>query len=182
MVQAHVPKREEICDDPPAGTFSYAEKLRRNPDKAGWVGTPNHFVSHAWNYKFVDVVAALRVYADRYEGEAIFWFDCVSIDEHATRSFPQEWWKSVFQESIRMIGHVVMVLSPWENPVPLTRAWCLWEVYCCNVVGAQFSVTLGREERGRFEEALCENSGVLLMRLLASTWPTLKREKKRTVR
>ena len=61
-----------------------------------------------------------------------------------------------------MIGHVVMVLSPWENPVPLTRAWCLWEVYCCNVVGAQFSVTLGREERGRFEEALCENSGVLL--------------------
>ena len=47
-----------------------------------------------------------------------------------------------------------MVLSPWENPIPLTRAWCLWEVYCCNVVGAQFSVTLGHEERGRFEEAL----------------------------
>ena len=154
---------EEICADPPAGTFSYAEKLRRNPGKAGWVGTPNHFVSHAWSYKFVDVVAALRAYADRYDGEeAIFWFDCVSIDEHATQSFPQEWWKSVFQESIRMIGHVVMVLSPWENPIPLTRAWCLWEVYCCNVVGAQFSVTLGHEERGRFEEALCENSGVLL--------------------
>ena len=46
--------------------------------------------------------------------------------------------------------------------LPLTRAWCLWEVYCCNVVGAQFSVTLGREERGRFEEALCEDSDVLL--------------------
>ena len=155
-------KGKEIREEPPAGTFSYAEKLRNDPDTAGWVGTPNHFVSHAWNYMFVDVVAALAVYADRYHGEAIFWFDCVSIDEHATQSFPQEWWKTVFQESIRMIGHVVMVLSPWENPIPLTRAWCLWEVYCCNVVGAQFSVTFGHEERGRFEEALTKDHRVLL--------------------
>jgi tetratricopeptide (TPR) repeat protein len=29
---------------------------------------------------------------------------------------------------IRALGSTVLVLSPWDDPVALTRAWCLWEV------------------------------------------------------
>jgi tetratricopeptide (TPR) repeat protein len=29
---------------------------------------------------------------------------------------------------IRTLGSTLLVLSPWDDPVALTRAWCLWEV------------------------------------------------------
>ena len=31
--------------------------------------------------------------------------------------------------------------------VPLSRAWCLWELHCTCVEGAQLSVCLGPSER-----------------------------------
>ena len=71
-------------------------------------------------------------------------FDCFSIDEHASQAQPPEWWSTTFkarhlahalpppaplappsrlrrQESIRDVGHTLMVLSPWDRPIPLTR-------------------------------------------------------------
>ena len=48
------------------------------------MGKPNVFLSHAWSYRFVDVVNALGSFS--HEGEQLFfWFDCFSIDEHATQ-------------------------------------------------------------------------------------------------
>ena len=49
-----------------------------------------------------------------------------------------------------------MRLSPWDNPHTLTRAWCLWEVYCSVEGGANFSVAFGPAERKSFEAALCD--------------------------
>ena len=34
-----------------------------------------------------------------------------------------------FQNAVKEIGRVVVILHPWENPIPFTRAWCLWEIY-----------------------------------------------------
>ena len=47
-----------------------------------------------------------------------------------------------------------MVLAPWAKPVPLTRAWCLWELYCTVDTGAVFSVCLSPAERASFELAI----------------------------
>lgn len=40
-----------------------------------------------------------------------------------------EWWAGTFSQAIAEIGTVLLVTSPWDRPVPLKRAWCLWEVY-----------------------------------------------------
>eukprot|EP01047_Picozoa_sp_COSAG01_P088187 COSAG01_NODE_20632_length_944_cov_0.678107_1_plen_196_part_01 len=55
-----------------------------------------------------------------------------------------------------------MVLAPWDNPLPLTRAWCLWELYSTHAVGADFRVCLGPEERRAFEDALRADSTVVI--------------------
>jgi tetratricopeptide (TPR) repeat protein len=55
-----------------------------------------------------------------------------------------------------------MVLSPWSSPEPLTRAWCLWELFCTIETGSDFSVCLGSAERAGFEKALLEGSEVIL--------------------
>ena len=86
-------------------------------------------MSHAWKYKFRDVVAALRAFEARgaAAGDAapFYWFDCISVDQHAAQSFPREWWSTTFRDAIGAMGHTVMVLAPWERPYTLTRAWCL---------------------------------------------------------
>ena len=41
-------------------------------------------------------------------------------------------WNDLFVEE--QIDHTVLVLAPWDDPIPLTQAWCLWEIYstlCC---------------------------------------------------
>ena len=95
--------------------------------RARQVSTPNVFFSHAWGFKFLDVLSAMRSFVDSRENEGgppvFFWFDCFAIDEHATQSLTQEWWSTTFKDAIRAIGHTVMMLSPWHAPVPITRAW-----------------------------------------------------------
>eukprot|EP01049_Picozoa_sp_SAG25_P007820 SAG25_NODE_661_length_6096_cov_3.735201_1_plen_348_part_00 len=131
---------------------------------AAFVGAPTVFLSHAWTYRFRNVVAALRSYVEALPAGSpppFFWFDCLSIDEHATQTLPQEWWSTTFQDAIRGIGCTLMVLSPWNDPVPLTRAWCLWELYSTDKVGADFRVCLGPDERRAFEAALVQDSGAI---------------------
>eukprot|EP01051_Picozoa_sp_SAG22_P009608 SAG22_NODE_811_length_7061_cov_84.983338_7_plen_598_part_00 len=150
--------------DAPPGTVSYCELLLADPATAHHVGRPTVFLSHTWLFGFLNVLAALEAFvAARPAGapEVFFWFDCCSIDQHATQALPPVFWSSTFKEAIRLIGHTVMMLSPWDSPVPLTRAWCLWELHCTVEVGAEFSVCLGPDEQAELEAALLRNSGAL---------------------
>ena len=149
----------------PPGTMSYCELLLTDPPTAVHVGKPTVFLSHAWLYLFLNVLAALRAFVAGLPAgspEVFFWFDCFSMDEHATQVLPQEFWSSTFKEAVRLIGHTVMMLSPWDRPQPLTRAWCLWELHCTVEVGAQFSVCLGPDEQAALEAALLDDSDALL--------------------
>ena len=72
----------------PPSTQSFLQKLKADPETAGFVGVPTVFLSHAWSYKFRNVIAAIRNYVSMLpEGSPMpfFWFDCFSIDEHAAQ-------------------------------------------------------------------------------------------------
>ncbi|EGD74241.1 mbre TPR repeat protein [Salpingoeca rosetta] len=101
------------------------------------------FVSHAWQYKIVDVLTTMLEYAeaedekhknedDGTKKETFFWFDLFCINQHPSHrtSLTQEQIGTTFKEAIASIGQVLLVLTPWSDPVPLTRAWCLWEIFC----------------------------------------------------
>ena len=153
------------ADQAPPGTRSFLQKLAADPQTAHFVGVPTVFLSHAWTYKFRNVITAIRNYVEALPARApqpFFWFDCLSIDEHATQSLTQEWWSTTFQDAIRDIGATLMVLSPWDNPLPLTRAWCLWELFSTHKVDATFHICLGPEEQRAFEHAITHDSGVVL--------------------
>jgi tetratricopeptide (TPR) repeat protein len=44
----------------------------------------------------------------------------------------------------------VMVLAPWDHPIPLTRAWCLWELYCTAQTQSKFEVAMTGSARQHF--------------------------------
>ena len=53
-----------------------------------------------------------------------------------------------------MIGKTILVLSPWDDPVPLTRAWCLWEILSTLRCGAELDVCMMANEAFSFSKAL----------------------------
>ena len=145
-----------IQDDPPPGTRSIVEVLRESNPAA--VGKSNRFISHYWQMPFRAVVraAARRVEQERAAGvmeEIYLWFDVISIDEHHAQAYAKGF-SSTFMDAISEIGHVYLMAEPWCSPRVLTRSWCLWELYCCHVMGAKLSICLDCNDEALFLEAL----------------------------
>jgi hypothetical protein len=91
------------------------------------VGQPVGFISHAWQYTFRSLIEAMVNYFGK---DAYVWLDFVCCNQHKAPNYPFEWWDGTFKSAISSIGKTVMVVDPWDNPIPLTRGWCVWEMYC----------------------------------------------------
>ena len=105
------------------------------------VKTANVFVSSAWKHQFLNVVDAHRMRFGSDESKVYLEFDLFSNNQHGVDpSPPLEWWCETFRSAIRDLGHAVMIIGPWNNPIPLTRVWCLWEVYCAHIRNTKFEV------------------------------------------
>ncbi|KAJ3241344.1 Kinesin light chain 3 [Chytriomyces hyalinus] len=118
------------------------------------------FVSHAWKYQFLDVIDALTDFAAKKaipSEEFIIWFDLFSNSQHETANKPFEWWENTFMSAIKKMGQVVMVLIPWSEPVPLTRAWCIFEIYSTVKTGSVFDVAMPSSDQAGFIGALRHN-------------------------
>jgi len=152
---------QEDCGNALENAMSYAElSLQKNlKDSRGnpAFAKATHFVSHAWRYDFRGFVAALRqwmVANDIEEDDTYFWVDCFVVNQHQTQSYPQKWWSTRFMQAIAEMGNVVLLLDPWDAPVPLTRAWCLWEIYCTAVTGARLHLAMRPQALQEFKTAL----------------------------
>ena len=129
---------EEIVKPATAATkVSYVDFLQLN-------AKANMFVSHAWKYAFQDIVAALET--SNQDGD-ILWFDICTVNQHKSETRDFDWWQTTFQDAVREIGCTVLVLSPWERPIPLTRSWCIWEVFSTLVTGANLEVVMSDTAR-----------------------------------
>ena len=85
-----------------------------------------------------------------------FWFDTVTVNEHIGVEHLRSW-ASTFKLAVGAIGHTLLVLSPWDDPIVVTRSWCLWKIYWTASTGAKVQVCLGAAERQRFFDALLDN-------------------------
>ncbi len=139
-----------------ATKLSLCAQLQQEGDAR--VQTATWFVSHAWQFKFLDLVMALEAFFADKPG-AIIWLDLLSASQHATFSKPPEWWQQTFVSAIGQMGQMVMVMTPWDNPVSLTRAWCLVELFACRSSGSRFDVALPPSERTRFLKEIVSRGG-----------------------
>jgi hypothetical protein len=113
---------------------AFLATLRGRTDSSGKpsIGRATVFVSHAWRYRVSDVIDTMLDFASADpDTDHYFWFDVFVNNQHAEGlNHPFEWWCSTFKDDIAAIGTVLLVMTPWDAPIPLTRAWCLWEIYC----------------------------------------------------
>jgi tetratricopeptide (TPR) repeat protein len=146
-------KRSVIVPKTQATQLSLCAQMKLEGDAriqpAAW------FVSHPWQMKFLDLVKALQAFfADK--GLAVIWLDLFSTSQHSTFSKPPEWWQQTFVTAIGQMGQMVMVMTPWDNPICLTRAWCLIELYACRSSGSRFGVAFPPAERVQFLEQITQ--------------------------
>jgi hypothetical protein len=152
--------------------LSYCELLASDAsgDVRAFVGTATWFYSHAWRYRFLDVVdAAEAFFGQTQEPDPVVWFDVFSVSQHKAGVRPFEWWSSVFLQSIGSIGRVLMAMQPLHDGatgvgawVTLSRVWCVFELYSCEATLSAFHVTMTAGMAARFRQAmLSEDRGWL---------------------
>jgi hypothetical protein len=114
---------------------SYVAWLGAACDSRGYplVAPATVFISHAWLNPFSALAAAIfgKLGGDELADahEVYLWNDIFVSCQHRTEELPQAWWTDAFSHAIRSIGRTLLVLQPWSDPIPLKRAWCLWEIY-----------------------------------------------------
>jgi len=105
---------------------SFAELYTNELGYSSKIGPVRFFVSHAWAYRFSNLVQAI----ENFEGEnpdragAYYFIDYFGINQ----------WKpneelDTLETLIERSEAVVLVLSPLKKPIPMTRCWCLYEIH-----------------------------------------------------
>ena len=81
------------------------------------------------------------------------WLDICTVNQVEQQQLPKDYFYSTFKEGIQQIGHTILVLQPWTDPIPLKRSWCLWEIHSTSTTGATLQVAMGASERADFQKA-----------------------------
>ncbi len=135
--------------DPPASPTTSLVHTESHPQ-------PNSL--SAYDYVFLDVVEAVRAWeaaqADKGAHTTFYYFDLLVVNQHLQDAVvPFEVLRDEFSDGVRSIGRTLLVLK-WDNPVPLRRAWCVFEIGITLAHALCFDVIMPPQDRGAFLAAL----------------------------
>ena len=63
-------------------------------------------------------------------------------------------WFGTHWQAIHKIGYTLLILMPWSDPIPMTRAWCLWEMLSTISTNVQLQCQMPKSEREVFKQVL----------------------------
>ena len=143
-------------------TCAYVDLYSKRRDRSGqpFVGAATIFLSHTWLYKFNEAVDVMEQCNSEQPG-CYFWFDVFVLSQH-TSLVSQSFVNSTVRDTIKQIGQVVVVMSPWQAPVPITRAWCLWELACALSNDVPVVMRLPTDQRHTLKDALSTDQARLI--------------------
>ena len=96
------------------------------------------------------MVAALEDYDSRQPTPTVFWFDIFSNNQHkSTTTTDFTWWETVFMSLVGSLKRTLLVLD-WEDPKPLGRVWCLWDMVSTISTGSDFQVIMSPKNHTAF--------------------------------
>jgi hypothetical protein len=156
---------------------SYAALIGKARDGQGraYVAAPTHFFSYAWSYPWSVVFSAIGALEQEAEegaatggaaggGQSQFYYfiDQFCLDQHVMTSGAAMLSKEEMQaeivaklrHSIEVPGRVLMLLHPYDKPVVLQRAWCLFEIFTAILADASVEMCFAPNEEGQFFAAL----------------------------
>jgi len=142
---------------------SYCPTFKNDPVLGKEISGATAFVSHAWGHEFLDVVAALEAYDAAQAVRTVFWFDIFSNNQHKASVRDFFWWQTVFKNNIGRLRLTLLVLE-WEDPKPLNRAWCLWEIFSTVHTRSHFRVLMSPRNETTFAKVLVDDFDKLVFK------------------
>ena len=133
-----------------------------------YIGKPDTFVSHCWASSYNELLVIMQRYDENTNRNNFFFLDVFSMNQHdfadisgtqmeelaeasgsprsISSSISLVGLKDIYQtmlqaltRSIETPGRVLLALTPHQQPMLLTRSWCLYEIYIAWKVGAEVS-------------------------------------------
>ena len=155
--------------------------IRDDINGAPLVSSATVFVSHAWRYAFYDVVVDVMEQHVREDPDAYFWLDLFTNNQNEVANKDFDWFSQTFRDCIRDIGQVLLVLSPWYEPIPICRAWCLFEIHnSIEEPDVSLSIRLPLSEVDDLREGVIEDQRCIINALSESKQKKLRRRRNLT--
>ena len=76
------------------------------------------FISHSCKYNFFQFFVALEA-RFKDQPDVFFWIDIFSHNQH--EELTSDEWITQFEQHIVRIRYTVMIVFPWDSPIPFTR-------------------------------------------------------------
>ena len=143
--QFHIAKQCEVDG------LSTCERLRQQGHPG--VGTATIFVSWPLATPLATLLDGMRQYLEHHSElpRDTKWWVCDFVIRQGAAAKADV---ALLGECVSAVGHTVLLMEPWHDPMPLKRAYCIKEVYHTQASGAQFAVVMSREQQAAFSTAL----------------------------
>lgn len=147
---------------------AYVDAVARD----GHAGPSTALLSYSWSYTMSDVASALDEWTsthDRDPTQTYVWVCALCLNQlRIVQTLSPAALAAEFGPRVIAIGRLLPLLAPWDAPVYMTRAWCLFELYTAvryrrNV---EVDMILPPNQRAAFVEAMESGNYTLLEGLL----------------
>ena len=116
------------------------------------MGTATDFCSHVWKSSFQNFVESLAAEAaQRGSNEPRYYWNDIWVLDY-TKPAPNYF--ETFRTAIPTIGRTMLVMGSLKNAKPLTRAWCVWEIFCTINAGCELAVVMPPSSRVELKHML----------------------------
>ncbi|CAB9520143.1 Kinesin light chain [Seminavis robusta] len=129
-------------------------------------------LSYSWSYAFGDILDTLVDFCRSQELDpkrTYVWICCLCVNQHRVVQqskteqsgmlAPTVNFFAEFGQRVARIGHLLAMMSPWQNPTYLKRVWCIFELYTSHIEGCEVTVVMPPSEKKALEEDLFGESG-----------------------
>jgi len=128
-------------------------------------GPASFMLSYTWGYNIQDIIDTLHDFCKTRglaKSKTYIWICCLCVNQHRVRSNPTPLPFHEFRDTLKArvfgIGKVIAMISPWNDPIYIKRAWCIFEMYTAVTENLELEVVMPERERVKFYESLAKGS------------------------
>jgi hypothetical protein len=144
---------------------SYLSLLKSDTEHPYYVRKAQYFITYAWELPIgLTLQAVLREIINQnkcslWEAKNFYiWMDVFCVDQHQAGlgNLDFKHWEQVFGETLKGIGKAIVVLSPLEQPIYPTRAWCVFELFTIFQNNIPYAVVTDSKDEEKFTDRVVQ--------------------------
>eukprot|EP00913_Durusdinium_trenchii_P026516 g24877.t1 len=109
-----------------------------------YIGQPTVMVSHCWASSYWELMLIMKRFDENTQSNNLFFLDVFAMNQHDFADMTSVQLNGSDTTMLRALtraldlpGRVLLAMTPHQQPLLLTRSWCLYEIYIAWKVGAE---------------------------------------------